>query len=305
MLTRVETIRRLFRNGAAPGCALDARDMSTVKRDKNGKFAKSASASSGAASAKRPAPQDVNAQAYAAAKGKAAENAAKPKKAAPKKPAASKEKAPASAKTEKPKAVRTRSKTDAHVKEREKHLAKQAKAEAKSDKPKASATTPEKPKKAAPKKPTEKAEAKPKAEPTAKAKTESKPSNPSAKSKKPAGTAKSENSTPVRIPKDETGWKSYLNDRIKQVDDALHKLTMGEMSKEDGEKLLSALKQDHRNSLKAHKDGVIETYKPHGRPISGSFDILEGRMESAVERRAGTGGGIAALLKSMKENSEK
>jgi len=80
MSSQIESIRHLFGSGAVSGYTFDARDPSTIKRDKNGRFAKSASGGSAAMSNVKAAPKkDVNAQAHAAAKIKMSGATSKPR----------------------------------------------------------------------------------------------------------------------------------------------------------------------------------------------------------------------------------
>jgi|WetSurMetagenome_2_1015567.scaffolds.fasta_scaffold01362_15 hypothetical protein len=104
-MSRVSTIRQLFGNGPASDCAMDAREYVRGGDPKNpGRFSKGGGVSSGSKAAPaKPAPKkDASAQAHAAAKAKAAENAAKPKKPAKAKKAPAK--VEGSAPTAKPKA---------------------------------------------------------------------------------------------------------------------------------------------------------------------------------------------------------
>jgi hypothetical protein len=264
--------------------------------------------------------KDVSAQAHAAAKAKVAENATKPKKPAKSKKAPAKTEESAAPTKPMPKKdvssrayIKAKAKLFENISKAKEDKAKaetSPKKKAKEAKPKVDKKTEEKTKPAVttPKTKTKSAPEKQKTE------TEKRKDGAKAQASKPAAAeSKAETApktspsapTPSRVPENESGWKSYLDDRIKEVDSALTDLTLGKMSKEDGEKLLALVKQDHKNSLQAHKNGVIETYTPHGRPISGSFDILEGRMESAVERSGQSGGGLAALLKSIKDNTSK
>ena len=79
----ITTIRRLFMNGSASDCAMDAREYKRGGDPKNsGRFSAGGGASSGskATTAKAAPKRDASAQAFAAGKAKVAENAAKPKK---------------------------------------------------------------------------------------------------------------------------------------------------------------------------------------------------------------------------------
>ena len=79
----ITTIRRLFMNGSASDCAMDAREYKRGGDPKNsGRFSAGGGASSGskATTAKAAPKRDASAQAFAAGKAQAAKNAATPKK---------------------------------------------------------------------------------------------------------------------------------------------------------------------------------------------------------------------------------